>query len=243
MKKIVITGASGGIGLAIARALVVQGHILHLIAYKNKQVLVDFKKNHPAYQNFIHIHQGDLTDEKTVDRIFSQIEKTSGPVDVLINAIGITQFHLLQEVSLVEWQNLFHINMESYFICTKRVLDGMIQQQSGNIINIASIWGEVGAAMEVPYASTKGAILSFTRALAKEVGPSGIRVNAISPGIIATDMNAKIQAETLEALCQDIPVQRIGHPDDVAHLAAFLVSDQSTYITGQDIGINGGWAI
>lgn len=243
MKNIVITGASGGIGSAIARELLSDSHILHLIAHKNPDILMSFKTQHAKYSHLIHIYQGDLSDESTANRIFNEIKRKTGPVNVLINSIGLSHFHLLQDVNLTEWQEMFHINMDTYFICTKCVLESMIQNQEGNIINIASIWGEIGAAMEVPYASTKGAIISFTKALAKEVGPSGIRVNSISPGIIHTDMNAQIDQNYFQDLCEDIPLKRIGNPSDVAFLTAFLVSDKSSYMTGQNIGINGGWAI
>ena len=146
-------------------------------------------------------------------------------------------------MSLEEWNNLFEVNVTGTFLTTKNVLPYMISQKSGKIINISSVWGLVGASMEVAYSASKAAIIGFTKALAKEVGPSGITVNAIAPGIVMTDMVSNLTVSEFEEIRNEIPLERIGETSDIANAAFFLASDDASYITGQVLSPNGGWVI
>ena len=170
------------------------------------------------------------------------IEK-HGHIEILVNNSGISSSCLLQEMSLEEWNNLFEVNVTGTFLTTKNVLPHMISQKSGKIINISSVWGLVGASMEVAFSASKAAKIGFTKALAKEVGPSGITVNAIAPGIVMTDMVSNLTVSEFEGIRNEIPLERIGETSDIANAAFFLASDDASYITGQVLSPNGGWVI
>ena len=166
-----------------------------------------------------------------------------GGIDVLINNAGISQIKLFTDITDADWQTMIDTNLSSAFYVTRAALPAMIAQKSGRIINIGSMWGKVGASCEVHYSASKSALRGFTMALAKEVGPSGITVNAIEPGVIMTDMCASFDNETLSALADETPLCRLGKPEDVAALAEFLASEEASFITGQIIGVDGGFAI
>ncbi len=217
--NVLITGASGAIGQAIAKALC--GH----------NVILQYNTNPIA--NGV---KCDLRNEDEVAKMFEQI----GDIDVLVNNAGKSSFDLLQDMSLQKWNDIMATNLTSAFLCSKYAIPKMVAKQSGHIINIGSMWGEVGASCEVCYSASKGGLIAFTKALSKELAPSNILVNCISPGIIESPMNARLSEEELEIFKQEIPLARQGKAREVAKLVAFL-AEKNTYITGQDIAINGGY--
>jgi 3-oxoacyl-[acyl-carrier protein] reductase len=178
-----------------------------------------------------------------VQRLFAKAEATFGSVNLLVNNAGIAHFGLLTDISAAEWRRIFATNVDGAFFCTQAALPNMIHQKSGCIINISSIWGLVGASCEVAYSAGKGALIAMTKALAKEVGPSGIRVNCVAPGVIDTAMNSALSTADMDALLDETPLGMLGHPEDIAETVAFLASDKAKFITGQIISPNGGFTI
>lgn len=187
--------------------------------------------------------KADVSDSKQVLHMFDKIKKTFGPVDILINNAGIAQQKLFTDISEDDWDRIFNVNVKGMFNCCKAAVPDMVRRKCGNIINVSSIWGLVGASCEVHYSATKGAVISFSKALAKELGPSNIRVNCVAPGVISTEMNSCLDSETIEQLKEETPLGSVGEPLDVANLILFLASDSSKFITGQVISTNGGFVI
>ena len=175
--------------------------------------------------------------------MFGNITDTFGQPDVLINNAGVSSQQLFTDVTEEEYDRIMDTNLKGPFLCTKEVLPGMIYRKSGCIINISSMWGQVGGSCETIYSASKAGLIGLTKALAKEEGPSGIRVNCIAPGVIDTKMNAMHSEETMQALKEETPLERIGTPQDIANAALFLASDQASFITGQVLGVNGGMII
>lgn len=231
-----VTGASRGIGAAIARALSARGH----------HVLIHYHRSAAAAQQLAAALGGtsycaDMGDLSQVDHMTQEILSAHGGVDILVNNAGIALEGLYQQISDADARRLFAVNVEGPMHCTKKLLPAMIAKHYGRIINISSIWGEVGAACEVHYSASKAALIGFTKALAKEIAPSGITVNCITPGVIDTDMNRVYDAQTMAALAAETPVGRIGTPEEVAAVAAFLSTGDAGFITGQVLGVNGGF--
>ena len=166
-----------------------------------------------------------------------------GHIDVLVNNAGISQQKLFTDLSDDDWDKMFDVNVKGVFNCCQEVVPDMIRRHSGNIINVSSIWGIVGASCETHYSASKGAVQSLSKALAKELGPSNIRVNCVAPGVINTRMNSDLCAETISSLKEETPLGVVGEPDDIANLILFLASDQSKFITGQIVSPNGGFVI
>jgi len=240
MKKILITGASGGIGRAIAQAL----------ASPDVFLCLHYRRENPQFNELVgqlrkvgmptQLFQADFKEQNQIDQMMSTLLNQIGALDLLVNNAGTSSTGLLQETSHEQWQDLLQINLTSVYTTTKWVLPGMIQKKQGNIINISSIWGMSGASCEVAYSATKAALIGFSKALASEVGPCGVRVNCIAPGIIETPMNSQYSTEELNSIAEEIPLQRLGRPEEVASLVRFLASDEASYITGQCISPNGG---
>ena len=182
--------------------------------------------------------RADVSDEKQVKDMFKEVFRIYGKVDVLINNAGISLIRVIQDTSAEDWQRVLSVNVGGVFLCSREVTDNMICNGGGAIINVASIWGEVGASCEVAYSASKGAVIAFTKALAKELAPSHITVNCVTPGVINTAMNARFTSEELNAMAEDIPVGRFGEAAEVARAILFLGSEP--YITGQILGVNGG---
>lgn len=237
MKYAFITGASRGIGRAIATKLAGEGYHLYLNCLKNKDSLYTLKselesKYHISCECFV----GDISNPEFVKDCFNQITSLS----VLINNAGIAHIGLLQDMSIDEWQRIISTNLSASFYTSRQAIPLMLKAGKGNIINISSVWGEVGASMEVAYSAAKGGLNSFTKALAKELAPSNIQVNAISCGVIDTEMNHCFSTEDLDALCSEIPADRFGNPSEVADMVSFTIN-APTYMTGQIITLDGGW--
>lgn len=237
MKTALVTGASRGIGLAIATILAQNGYNLHLTCKNSYKQLQKIAKNLSETHNITCIaHKTDMGNFAEVWTLFSSIDT----LDVLINNAGISHIGLLQDTTVDEWQKVIDTNLSSVFFTCKLAIPKMLENKDGTIINISSIWGDVGASMEVAYSASKGGINAFTKALSKELAPSNITVNAISCGVIDTDMNKSFSKSEMKALINEIPANRLGTPDEVAELTLHLINSPK-YLTGQIIGINGGF--
>lgn len=240
-KCIWITGASRGIGAAIARKFAREGWNLALTCIHSKEKLLSLKEElEHTYHITCYTFVGDMGDYETVQACLQGILETFGHVDVLVNNAGISHIGLFTDLTPEEWQKILQTNLTSVFYCSKLALPSMLQKKSGHIINVSSVWGCVGASCEVAYSATKGGINALTQALAKELAPSGISVNAIACGAIDTDMNSCFSKEERAELEEEIPAGRFGMPEEVADLA-WKLSQSSSYLTGQIIRLDGGW--
>ncbi len=237
-KRCLIIGASGGIGQAIVQRVVDQGFSVGLHYNQSEQIIQELSEEIPDTQ-WGGKYQADLS---TLDGIHSLLVHIDEEWDAVIFAGGHMYRGLFQDMKPDEMDELYLVHVKSLWMITQKVLPYMIRKKSGNILVISSIFGLEGASMEVVYSSVKGAQNSFVKGLAKEVAPSGIRVNGIAPGLIATKMNAHLAQEELDFLEDEIPLGRSGTPEEVAQTAGFLMSDKSSYITGQVIQVDGGWS-
>ncbi len=244
MRCALITGSSGGIGASIAVALAQQGYGIIINYNKSKEraenladVLVK-SYNIPAMAI-----KCDVSNYDEVKEMFRLAKAEFGGVDVLVNNAGIAQQKLFTDITVDEWHKMMGTNLDSMFYCCKEALPHMISQKSGVIVNISSMWGQVGASCEVHYSTAKAGVIGFTKALAKEVALSGIRVNCVSPGVVMTDMMRDFDEETLKELKEETPLQTLGTPKNIADAVAFLVSSKADFITGQNLAVNGGFII
>ena len=238
---VVVTGGSRGIGAEIVKTLANENYKVILNYNNSKEQAEKIQQELLEQGKQIEIIKADVSKKEEAEKLIQFSLNKFNKIDVLINNAGISQEGLFTDVTEEEWQKIINTNLNSVFYCTQQALKYMIQKQQGCIINISSIWGETGASCEVAYSTTKAAINGMTKALAKEVGPSNIRVNAIAPGIIDTDMNKKLTIEELGQIKEEIPLNKIGKAIDIAKCVKWLVEDE--YTTGQIISINGGWYI
>ncbi len=236
---VLITGASRGIGAAAARLFAQKGWQVAANYCQSEREARVLAASHPG----ILAVQADVADRGQVDRMTKEVLHQFGHIDVLINNAGIAQQKLFTDVTETEWERLFSVNVTGVFHCCQAVLPGMIRRQRGKILNLSSIWGMTGASCEVAYSAAKAAVIGLSKALAKEVGPSGITVNCVAPGVIDTQMNAALDDETRAGLREETPLGVLGKPEDVANLLFFLASEQADFITGQVISPNGGFVI
>ncbi len=237
-KTVIITGASRGIGAATAEIFSDNGY----------NVIINYNKNHERAKQIAsktggNLIQADVSDIAQTEKMIDSIISEYGKIDVLVNNAGISVTGTFDSISDEDARRLFDVNIFGTFNCTKLVLPHMLRRKYGKIINVSSMWGQVGASCEVHYSASKAAVIGFTKALAKEVGPSGITVNCVSPGFISTDMTACYTKEEVNAICEEIPVGRTGSPYEVAQAVFYLASEQAAYITGQVLGINGGMIV
>ena len=236
MKTVLITGASRGIGESIARAFSSSGYNVIINYNKSEQ-----KAKALAKELNCTCIQADVGNFEQTKKMFDQINREFGNIDVLVNNAGIAPIqNVLQEISEEQFDNAVSVNLKGMFNCSKLAIDGMLEKGGGSIINISSIWGVIGGSCEVVYSMTKSGVIGFTKALAKELGPSNIRVNAVAPGFIKTDMTAHISEDAVNNFLLDVPMERVGNANEVASAVLFLASENASYITGQIIGINGG---
>jgi 3-oxoacyl-[acyl-carrier protein] reductase len=236
MKYALITGASGGIGRSIAKQLAAEGYGLFLHYHQNRHSLELLMSEVPCKD--AHLIQADLSAIDGVETLLSQLHQ---PIDVLVHNCGNSYYGLVTDMSDELIEKMVQLHITSPFLLTKKLLPHMISKKSGNIIVISSIWGLTGASCEVLYSMVKGGQNTFVKALAKELAPSGIRVNAVAPGAIDTNMLRQFNEEELNQLADEIPMGRIGTPDEVAKAVSFLISEHASYITGQILSVNGGW--
>ena len=238
MKTALITGGSRGIGRAIVELFCSRGYSV-AFTYKNSTKEAEDLSNKTGA---LPIFADAESETDIIDAVKIALEKF-GHIDCLVNNAGIAAFSLFTEMSLSEWQRIFAINLNSAFVYSREIARSMISSHSGKIINVGSMWGISGSSCEVAYSSSKAALHGMTKALAKELGPSGINVNAIAPGLINTEMNAMLDDDVVSSIVDETPLMRIGTPEDVAALACFLASDEASFITGEIISINGGFLI
>ena len=239
----VITGASRGIGRQIALRLARDGYSVAIIYRNSREQASLLAEEIKASGSVARCFECDVSDFAAVNRTSRMILNEFGSVHALVNNAGIAQQALFTDITEDMWDNMLNTNLKSVYACTKAFLPGMINAKSGSILNISSVWGQTGASMEVHYSAAKAGIIGLTKALAKELAPSGINVNCICPGVIQTDMLAGFNELELKELTEQIPMGRLGTADDVAGTASFLLSPAASYITGQIIGVNGGFYI
>ncbi|SFW14694.1 elongation factor P 5-aminopentanone reductase [Ruminococcus flavefaciens] len=234
MKKALVTGGAGGIGEAICRRLAADGYFVYVnyahSVEKAKKIAEDIGGDAICF---------DVSDVNAVKEAFSII----GKLDLLVNNAGVSDVDLFTSISQDSADKILNINLKGAMNCARAALPYMINEKSGNIINISSMWGQCGASCEVDYSASKAGMIGFTKALAKEVAPSGIRVNCVSPGFIMTEMNSRFSDEDLELIKEDIPLGIFGEPRHIADAVAFLASGSAEYITGQVLAVNGGMVI
>ncbi len=236
-KKALITGASRGIGRAIAEELASLGYDLYLTCHKNSELLAGLsQKLWEQYRTNCQCYTFPISNEEEVSKMFAEIPY----LDILVNNAGISYIGLLTDMTYNEWKTVIDTNLNACFLTCRCAVPEMLRRRRGKIINISSVWGAVGASTEVAYSASKGGINAFTRALAKELGPSNIQVNAIACGVIETDMNKCFDETEIEILRQEIPADRLGQPQEVAKLVGLLCNGNE-YLTGQIITLDGGW--
>ena len=230
--NILITGGSRGIGAAAVRLFCARGDSVWFLYEKRHEQARELSRQTGAAAICC-----DVAVEAQVQEAFSQLPA----LDALICNAGIAHYGLISEITPDEWRRIFAVNVDGIFHCVRAALPGMLRKQAGAIVTVSSMWGQVGASCEAAYSATKGAVLALSKALAQELGPSHIRVNAICPGVIQTDMCANVAPEILESLREQTPIERLGTPEDIAQAMAFLVD--APFITGQVLGVNGGFVI
>lgn len=236
-KTVIITGASRGIGYDTARLFAENGWNVAANYYQTAEPSLALAERFPNVEAF----RADISKREEAYALIRMAIERFGKADVLINNAGIAQQKLFTDITEEEWDRMFAVNVKGTMYCCQAVLRDMIRRKSGKIINVSSVWGQKGASCEVHYSASKAAVIGLTKALAKEVGLSGITVNCVAPGVIDTQMNRCHDEETMEALKEETPLNRLGTVQDVAQLLFFLASDGADFITGQVIGINGGF--
>lgn len=239
MKTYLITGASGGIGSGIAKKLASEGCRLVLCGNKNSTALTETVQS-LGEDAVVKTFLGDLSNEAFVNRMVQESLREFGKIDGIVHAAGIASLGLMTDLSLTDWNDIFGANLTSAFLLSKALAPHFISRKEGKIILLSSVWGGRGASCEVAYSATKGGIDSFTKALAKELAPSGIAVNALAPGMVDTPMNCMLSEEEKEQIIDEIPACRMTTPEEVAEMVSLLLKAPS-YLTGQVIGFNGGW--
>lgn len=238
MKNVLITGASHGIGAASAALFAKQGYRVFLNYCSSQEEAVKISDETGAVPVC-----ADVSDPMQVQQMVEWIHQEYGRIDVLVNNAAIAQQKLFSDITLEDWERMFAVNTRGTFLVTKAVLPDMIHKKQGKIIQVSSIWGMTGASCEVHYSASKAAIIGFTKALAKELGPSNIQVNCVAPGVVDTKMNAHLTREELEEICEEIPLGRFARPEEIAKIILFLAGEESDYFTGQVISPNGGLVI
>lgn len=237
MKTVLVTGGSKGIGRAICELFYKKGYRVTFCYSRDDSAAAALVSAHPDML----CYKADVSVKSEIDDMAADIADKTGGVDILINNAGIGSIKLITDTSEIEWQRILSVNLTGAFNCCTAVLPEMIRRHEGHIINIGSMWGVTGASCEVAYSATKAGLIGLTKALAKEVGPSGVCVNCIAPGVIDTDMNASLSESDMSELADQTPLGRVGTPDEIARCALFLA--KSSFITGQVIGVNGGMVI
>ncbi|MDR0751122.1 MAG: 3-oxoacyl-ACP reductase FabG [Christensenellaceae bacterium] len=241
-KTILITGASGDIGAAIAEAFAEPGNELYLNYFKSENDAM-LLKDRLISKTHVDIYKADIRNVDQIDKMVEYLLQRSGKIDIIINNAGVSLLGLLTDHTCEEIQHILDTNLTGLINLTQKVVKPMVSAKKGKIINISSIWGLVGASCEAVYSASKAGIIGFTKALAKELGPSGITVNCVAPGFIKTRMNSEIDENARSTIIENTPLRREGVPKDIANMVYFLASDKSSFITGQTIAVDGGFAV
>ena len=236
--KVIITGGSRGIGRAAVELFTKNGH----------QVVFFYKTNRELADELCRLTGAtaircDVKSSEDAATAVNRAVEILGGIDALVNNAGVSEFCFFDSITDDQWKNMIDTNLSGAFYVTREAVKHMISQKSGAIVNVGSMWGKVGASCEVHYSASKAGLRGMTMALAKELGPSGITVNCVEPGVIDTDMNARLRSDDIKDLCESTPMGRLGTPEEVARLIMFLCSSDASFITGQTIGIDGGFAI
>ena len=242
---VLVTGGAGGIGSAVCRAFAKNGYNIAIHYYSgNQRAQALFEEIRTNFNVKTNIFYADVSQIDSVKEMFERVEKDFGSLDVLVNNAGIAQQKLFTDITAEDWAKMRGVNLDGTLYCCQEALRRfMLPAHKGAILNISSMWGQVGASCEVHYSAAKAGVIGLTKALAKEVGLSGVRVNCIAPGVIMTDMMKGFDEDTLDELRDETPLNRLGTPEDIAEAAVFLCSDKASFITGQVLGINGGFVI
>ena len=241
MKTVIVTGGSRGIGAAIVKELAKENYNVVLNYNHSEDAAKQIQKELEEQNIKIEIFKADVSKREEVRKLVNFTLDRYNNIDVLINNAGIDQIKPFMDITDDDWNNIMQVNLNSVFYCSQEVLENMIHNKNGCIINISSIWGKIGASCEVHYSASKAAIDGLTKSLAKEMGPSNIRVNSIAPGIIETEMNKDLSVEELEEIINQIPLGKIAKPEEIAKSIKWLIEDN--YVTGQVISVDGGWNI
>lgn len=238
MRRVLVSGGARGIGRACVEYFCAQGDAVAFIYRQSDEAAHEL-----AARTGARAIKADLSRAEDADRAAKEAMELLGGVDVLVNNAGVAQIKLFTDVTDEEWRHMLDTNLSSAFYLSRAVAFDMISRQSGRIVNVGSMWGKVGASCEAAYSASKAGLRGLTMALAKELGPSGITVNCVEPGVIETDMNAVLDDETKAALCEETPLCRMGRPEEVAAAIGFLASSEAGFITGQMLGVDGGFAV
>ena len=240
MKTALITGGTKGIGKAVALAFLQQGYEVVINYHSDEETALATQEEFNIQGYCPILLRADVSDEAQVKAMFREFFGIYGKLDVLVNNAGVSLIRVIQDTTSADWDKIFGVNVKGVYHCCRTVADKMLGCGGGSIINIASIWGEVGASCEAAYSASKGAVIAFSKALAKELAPSKVRVNCVSPGVIDTAMNSHLTGEEMEQLIESIPAGRIGYPEDVAKACLYLA--EADYVTGEVLSVGGGFA-
>lgn len=238
MKTALVTGGSRGIGAQIVRELCAEGYRVAFTYLRSQEQALALSRETGAL-----VYRCDARDEQAVQEMATAVLGAFRHVDALICNAGTAWSGLLQDMDTAAWDDLFALHVRGAFLASRAFLPGMISRQSGSILYISSMWGQAGASCEVAYSACKAALIGMAKALAKETGPSGVRVNCLAPGVIETDMLSGYTPPDLKALREETPLGRLGTPKDVARAACFLCGEDAAFITGQVLGVNGGFVV
>lgn len=242
-KTVLVTGGAKGIGASVCRKLAQDGYNI-VVCYNTSELKAqELKDELLAFNVDVEIFKADVSKSAEVFELFENFDRRFGSLYALVNNSGVAEQALFTDITDEMWKKMIGTNLSGAFYCSREAVKRMVKNKEGKIVNITSMWGQVGASMEVHYSASKAGLIGMTKALAKEVGLSGITVNAVSPGVVKTDMISEFSAIDLEALKDDTPLNKIGEPIDVANAVSFLISSGADFITGQVLGVNGGFVI
>ena len=242
-KTVLVTGGAKGIGASVCRKLAQDGFNIAVCYNTSELKAQELKAELLAFNVDVEIFKADVSKSAEVFELFENFDRRFGSLYALVNNSGVAEQALFTDITDEMWKKMIDTNLSGAFYCSREAVKRMVKSKEGKIVNITSMWGQVGASMEVHYSASKAGLIGMTKALAKEVGLSGITVNAVSPGVVKTDMISEFSAIDLEALKDDTPLNKIGEPIDVANAVSFLISSGADFITGQVLGVNGGFVI